>query len=130
VSSRGRPFRSESIEGFEVLVGRGDCENDELTFRVGEPRDFWLHVAGQPGSHVIVRNPEGLEELPRAVLEQAARLAAWHSKSRGARGKVEVHVCRVADVSKPRGFAPGEVRLRRYDAIRVYPRAGAAPEDV
>ena len=130
MSSRGRPFRSESIEGFEVLVGRGDRENDELTFRVGEPRDFWLHVAGQPGSHVIVRNPEGLEQLPRAVLEQAARLAAWHSKSRGARGKVEVHVCRVADVSKPRGFAPGEVRLRRYDAIRVYPRAGAAPEDV
>jgi len=125
VSSRGRPYRSESIEGFEVLVGRGAHENDELTFRVGEPRDFWLHVSGQPGSHVVVRNPDGLDELPREVLEGAARLAAWHSKSRGARGKVEVHVCRVADVSKPRGFAPGEVRLRRFDSVRVYPRAGA-----
>jgi predicted ribosome quality control (RQC) complex YloA/Tae2 family protein len=129
VSSRGRPFRSESIDGFEVLVGRGDRENDELTFRVGEPRDFWLHVSGQPGSHVIVRNPEGLEALPREVLEQAARLAAWHSKSRAARGKVEVHVCRVADVSKPRGFAAGQVRLRRFETIRVYPRAGAGDSE-
>jgi predicted ribosome quality control (RQC) complex YloA/Tae2 family protein len=112
VSSKGRPFRSESILGFEVLVGRGDRDNDELTFRVGEPRDFWLHVAGQPGSHVVVRNPDGLEQLPRPVLEEAARLAAWHSKSREARGKVEVHVCRVSDVSKPRGYPPGQVQLR------------------
>jgi predicted ribosome quality control (RQC) complex YloA/Tae2 family protein len=128
VSSKGRPFRSESILGFEVLVGRGDRDNDELTFRVGEPRDFWLHVAGQPGSHVVVRNPDGLEQLPRPVLEEAARLAAWHSKSREARGKVEVHVCRVSDVSKPRGYPPGQVQLRRWDAIRVYPRAGARAE--
>jgi predicted ribosome quality control (RQC) complex YloA/Tae2 family protein len=60
------------------------------------------------------------------VLERAAALAAWHSKARGARGKVEVHVCRVADVSKPRGFAPGEVRLRRWDVLRVYPRSPRA----
>jgi predicted ribosome quality control (RQC) complex YloA/Tae2 family protein len=60
------------------------------------------------------------------VLERAAALAAWHSKARGSRGKVEVHWCRVADVSKPRGFAPGEVRLRRFDSLRVYPSAAAA----
>jgi len=83
-------------------------------------------VAGPAGSHVVVRNPEGLQELPRGVLERAAELAAWHSKARGSRGKVEVHVCRVADVSKPPGFAPGEVRLRRWDAIKVYPRAAGA----
>jgi predicted ribosome quality control (RQC) complex YloA/Tae2 family protein len=71
---------------------------------------------------VVVRNPHDLPELPRPVLEAAAAFAAWHSKARGARGKVLVHVCRVADVSKPRGFAPGEVRLRRYDSVRVYPR--------
>jgi predicted ribosome quality control (RQC) complex YloA/Tae2 family protein len=70
----------------------------------------------------VVRNPDGLEELPRPVLERAAELAAWHSKARGARGKVEVHVCRVADVRKPRGFAPGQVQLKRWDAVRVYPR--------
>jgi predicted ribosome quality control (RQC) complex YloA/Tae2 family protein len=122
MASKGRGFRVFSIEGFEVLVGKGDAHNDALTFGEALPRDFWMHVAGCPGSHVVVRNPEGLDELPRAVLEGAAALAAFHSKARGARGKVEVHVCRVADVSKPRGFARGEVRLRRYDSVRVYPR--------
>ena len=77
-----------------------------------------------------MRNPENLLELPREVLSRAAQLAAWHSKARGARGKVEVHVCRVADVSKPRGFAPGEVTLRRWDSVWVYARDGEIdPED-
>jgi predicted ribosome quality control (RQC) complex YloA/Tae2 family protein len=119
-------FRELRVEGFLVLVGKGDAENDALTFGEGEPRDFWMHVAGCPGSHLIVKNPDDLEALPRDVLESAAAIAAWHSKARGARGKVEVHVCRVADVSKPRGFARGEVRLRRWDSVRVYPRDALA----
>lgn len=93
-----------------------------MTFDVALPRDFWLHVAGPAGSHVVVRNPDGLAELPRPVIEAAASLAAWHSKARNSRGKVEVHVCRVADVGKPRGFAPGEVQLRRWTSVKVYPR--------
>ena len=110
------------MDGFLILVGRGDVDNDRLTFGVGEPRDFWLHVAGPAGSHVLVRNPEGLDELPRSVLERAAEVAAFYSKARGARGKVLVHVCRVADVSKPRGLLPGQVLLRRFSQVRVYPR--------
>jgi predicted ribosome quality control (RQC) complex YloA/Tae2 family protein len=127
MSSKGRSYRSVTIEGFEVLVGKGDAENDALTFRVAEPHDFWLHVAGPAGSHVVVRNPERLEALPRPVLEEAAALAAWHSKARGSRGKVEVHVCRAADVSKPRGFAPGQVLLRRWDSVKVYAREPGKP---
>ena len=122
LGSKGRGYRAFEVEGFEVLVGKGDAENDVLTFGVGEPHDFWLHVAGPAGSHVVVRNPDKLAELPRSVLEAAASLAAWHSKARGSRGKVEVHVCRVADVSKPRGFAPGEVQLRRWTSVKVYAR--------
>jgi predicted ribosome quality control (RQC) complex YloA/Tae2 family protein len=122
MASKGRPYRSLMVDGFEVLIGRGDADNDALTFDVAEPHDFWLHVTGPPGSHVVVRNPDRLEALPQPVLEQAAALAAWHSKARGSRGKVEVHVCRAADVSKPRGAPPGEVRLRRWDSVRVYAR--------
>ena len=103
-------------------MGKGDAENDTLTFEVAEPQDFWLHVAGPAGSHVVVRNPDRIDELPRAVLEAAAALAARHSKARGSRGKVEVHVCRVADVSKPRGFDAGQVLLRRWQSVRVYAR--------
>ena len=123
MSSKGRPYREMEIEGFTVLVGRGDRDNDELSLRVAEPEDFWMHVAGPPGSHVVIRNPERLAELPKPVLRAAAELAAFHSKARDARGKVEVHFCQARDVSKPRGFAPGMVRLKRFESLRVYPRA-------
>lgn len=122
MGSKGRGYRQLEFEGFLILVGKADADNDRLTFGIAEPRDFWLHVAGPAGSHVVVRNPLELDELPRPVLERAAELAAWHSKARGSRGKVEVHVCRIADVRKPRGFAPGQVQLKRWDAMRVYPR--------
>jgi len=122
VASKGKGHRALDVLGFEVLVGKGDAENDQLTFGVAEPHDLWLHVAGPAGSHVIVRNPDKLDELPREVIQRAAELAAWHSKARGSRGKVEVHVCQAADVSKPRGFPPGQVLLRTWKAVKVYPK--------
>jgi predicted ribosome quality control (RQC) complex YloA/Tae2 family protein len=121
VSSKGRPYRTLDVDGFSVLVGKSDADNDRLTFDVAEPDDVWMHVAGYSGSHVVVRNPEHLPALPRPVLERAAEYAAWYSKGRDA-GKVEVHVCRAGDVSKPRGFPPGKVLLARWARVRVYPR--------
>jgi len=118
---KGKAHRSLMVEGFEVLIGKGDADNDNLTFKVANGVDFWLHVANVPGSHVIVRNPDRVSELPRPVLERAAQLAAFYSKARDA-GKVEVHWCRAADVSKPRGFEPGKVLLKRFQAVRVYPK--------
>jgi predicted ribosome quality control (RQC) complex YloA/Tae2 family protein len=120
VASKGRPYRTLIVDGFEVLVGRGDEDNDRLTFEIGEPHDLWLHVAGgSPGSHVVVRNP-GRGEVPREVVERAAAAAAWYSKSRGA-ARVEVHFCRVADVSKPRGAPTGLVELARWKSVKVKP---------
>lgn len=122
MASKGRRQRTVAVEGFEVLIGKGDAENDELTFELAAPDDFWLHVGGGvAGSHVVVRNPDGLPALPRPVLERVAALAAWHSKARHA-GRVEVHVCRVADVRKPRGVPAGTVELRRWTRVRVVPR--------
>lgn len=118
--SKGRPYRTLRIDGWEVMIGRGDRENDDLTFRVADKHDLWLHVGGgTPGSHVIVRNPER-SEVPRDVIERAAALAAWYSKARGA-PRVEVHVCRVSDVSKPKGAPDGLVQLKRYDRVKVRP---------
>lgn len=113
-----------TFDGYEILIGKSARDNDELTFKVAAPHDFWLHASGYAGSHVIIRNPDdrSYAELPRAVVERAAALAAYHSKAREARGKVEVHVCRASDVRKPKGFAPGKVELRRWDTVRVYPR--------
>lgn len=120
MGSKGRPYRTVDIEGFEVLIGRGAEDNDELTFRVAEPNNLWLHVAGgTPGSHVIIRSPTD-GEIPKEVIERAAAAAAWYSKSRSA-ARVEVHVCRARDVSKPRGAPAGLVELGRWKSVKVRP---------
>ena len=71
--------RFVSPDGFIVLVGRTASDNDILSVKLGAPQDFWMHVAGDSGSHVVVRNPEGLERLPRETLRFAAALAAGYS---------------------------------------------------
>jgi predicted ribosome quality control (RQC) complex YloA/Tae2 family protein len=129
VASKGRPYRTLVVSGYEILVGRGSEENDSLTFHVAEPQDVWLHVGGgTPGSHVVVRNPDG-GEVPRDVILAAAGIAAWYSKARGA-PKVEVSYCRAANVSKPRGAPTGLVEITKQKSVRVVPAlpAGAREE--
>jgi len=127
VSSKGRPYRTFQHEGYEILVGKAASDNDFLTFRVAEPRDLWLHVGGgTPGSHVVIRNPDG-GAVPHEVTERAASLAAWYSKARNA-ARVEVHVCRAADVKKARGAPAGQVQLARYKSVRVAPAPFEADE--
>jgi predicted ribosome quality control (RQC) complex YloA/Tae2 family protein len=122
VASRGAGWRTYERDGWEILAGKGARDNDHLTFRVAGPQDFWLHASGYAGSHVVIRNPGGEDAAPREVVECAAQLAAFHSKARDARGKVEVHLCRASDVRKPRGVPAGTVELRRWSAVKVYPR--------
>lgn len=122
MSGARRGWFTFHVDGWEVLVGRSARDNDELTFRIARPRDVWLHAAGYAGSHVVIRIPDTGGDVPRSVVDTAAAWAAWHSKAREARGKVEVHVCRAADIRKPRGVPPGTVELRRFDRVRVYPR--------
>jgi predicted ribosome quality control (RQC) complex YloA/Tae2 family protein len=119
---RGRSVarRFVSPDGLVVLVGRSASDNDVLSLKLASPRDFWLHVAGDSGSHVVVRNPEDLPRLPRDTARYAASLAAGHSKARGG-GQVAVHVARCADVGKQRGAPPGQVTLSRYTTVRAAP---------
>ena len=122
MASKGRPYRTVNFGGFEILIGKGSEENDELSLRVAEKGDTWLHVGGgTPGSHVVIRNPDGVA-IPRDVLEAAAAFAAWYSKSRAAR-TVEVHYCLAANVSKPRGAPAGLVEITKWKAIKVAPKA-------
>lgn len=112
--------RLESPDGLIVLVGRTAADNDLLTLKLASPRDFWLHVAGHSGSHVVVRNPDNLPRLPRETQRFAASLAAGYSKAKGG-GKVPVHVARCSDVTKPRGTAAGKVSLSRFDTVQARP---------
>jgi predicted ribosome quality control (RQC) complex YloA/Tae2 family protein len=112
--------RFVSPDGMTVLVGRTAEDNDVLSLRLGAPRDFWFHVAAESGSHVVVRNPEGLDRCPKETEQFAASLAASYSKARKG-GRVAVHACRCEDVSKPRGFPPGKVLLDRFKSLQVAP---------
>jgi predicted ribosome quality control (RQC) complex YloA/Tae2 family protein len=127
---RGRSVarRFVSPDGLTVLVGRTAADNDILTFELAAPRDFWLHVAADSGSHVVVRNPAGLERLPRATERFAAALAAGYSKARPG-GRVAVHLSTRGEVSKPRGLPAGKVLLRRYRTLQVAPLRGESEDD-
>src|SRR6202043_680419 len=99
------------------------ADNDVLSLQLGAPRDFWRRGAAESGSHVVVRNPEGLERLPRETERLAAALAARYSKARRG-GRVAVHVTTCAEVSKPRGLPPGQVVLGRYRTVHALPLGG------
>ncbi len=115
--------RFVSPDGFVVLVGRTAEDNDLLSLKLGQPRDFWLHVAADSGSHVVVRNPDGVASLPRETVQFAAGLAARYSKLRDG-GRVAVHLCTCADVGKPRGMPAGKVTIERYRTVHAAPARG------
>lgn len=110
-----------SPDGMTVLVGRTASDNDVLSLRLASPVDFWFHVAGESGSHVVVRNPDRLEALPRETRLFAAALAAGYSKARRG-GRTAVHMARAGDVGKSRGAPPGQVTLRRFSTVHVHPK--------
>jgi hypothetical protein len=118
-ASPARVFRSS--DGLEILVGRGGKANDRLTFRVAGAEDFWLHAAGVPGAHVVVRNPGGLKELPRRTLREAASLAAHYSKASG-EAAADVHLSRRRLVRRARGAPPGTVLVKRFTVVRASTR--------
>ena len=119
-----QPFqRFTSRGGLEIRVGRSAKDNDALTFHESAPDDVWLHAQGASGSHVVLRWTQP-GAPPAADLEEAALLAAWHSRARGST-VVPVDWSRRRYVRKPRGAAPGSVVLTRAETIFVRPTAAA-----
>jgi hypothetical protein len=115
-----RPFRTyRSSGGLEIWVGRGAASNDTLTFHESSPRDVWLHARDSAGAHVVLRWPRD-EPPPSRDLEEAAVLAAWHSKSRGS-ALVPVDWTRRKYVHKARGGPPGQVLVQRAETVFVAP---------
>ncbi len=108
-----------SSDGFEVLVGRSDAGNEELTFKIARPSDIWLHTADYPGSHVLVRNPARVE-VPHRTLYEAAQLAAYFSKAKG-EAKAAVRYCERKMLSRPKKAKAGLVLLQQYKTMMVTP---------
>ena len=102
-----------------VLAGKTDADNDRLSLDLAKPSDWWFHVRGMPGSHVILRmKPD--EGPDRETLRRAAAIAAYHSKAR-AGGIVAVSGTQARYVTKPRGAKPGTVQIRKETVFRVRP---------
>ncbi len=106
-----------SADGIGIWVGKGDAENDHLTFRLARGNDLWLHAKDVPGSHVVARI--GKREPTQETLLDAAHLAVYYSKARGS-GGAEVTYTRVKFVRKPRGARSGQVSLG--DARTIFVR--------
>ena len=102
-----------------VIVGRSDDENDYLTFRYADSDDFWFHVRGMPGSHVILRH-SSTGKTDRVTLKRAASIAAYYSKARDA-GIVPVSCTRTRYVTKPRSAPTGTVQIRKEMTLNVHP---------
>lgn len=111
--------RYQSSDGYEVLVGRTARDNDQLTFRVARPNDLWLHAGDYPGSHVIVRN-SSRSDIPHRTILEAAQLAGKFSQA-SKDSKVAIHYTRRKFLSKPKGAAPGLVRMSSFKTITVEP---------
>lgn len=116
------PYRTyRSSGGLEIWVGRGAASNDALTFDAAAPDDVWLHARDAAGAHVVLRWT-GADAPPARDLRDAAILAAWHSKSRGA-SMVPVDWTRRKHVRKPRGAKAGAVVIREERTLMVRPSA-------
>ena len=120
-AERGKPqapLRFRSSDGFEILVGRSNVQNDELTGKLARRTDLWLHAQKIHGSHVIVRT-DALEP-PATTLAEAASLAAYYSQGREA-GRIPVDITQVRHVRKPAGARPGAVLYTDYATVFAAP---------
>lgn len=114
------PIEYKSSDGYTILVGRNNCQNDQLTLKFAEKSDLWLHTQGITGSHVIIVT-DG-EMPPDRTIEEAAVIAAVNSKGRNS-GLVPVDYCLAKFVKKPSGAKPGKVIFTNYKTAFVKPDA-------
>ncbi len=113
------PFYAFELATFKIWVGKNAKANDKLTLHHTHKDDLWLHAKDVPGSHVVIKQQSG-KPFPEQVIEAAAQLAAYYSKRK------QDTLCPVLYtpkkyVRKPKGAAPGSVKVEREKVILVKP---------
>lgn len=114
----GKPLRFEVSDGFTVLVGRNNRQNDKLTMKDSSNNDIWFHTKNIPGSHTVLVT-DGREPTEKAM-EDAAVLAAVHSKAKDS-SQIPVDFTQIRNVHKPIGAKPGMVNYFNYKTVYVNP---------
>ena len=117
-AARSAPLRYLSSDGFEMLVGKNNYQNDELSFKIASSDDYWFHAKGIPGSHVIVRCAG--QEVPDRTFEEAGSLAAYYSSGRKA-SKVEIDYTLRRNLRKTNGGKPGFVIYHTNYSLMAVP---------
>lgn len=112
------PLKFKTSDGFTVLVGRNNRQNDKLTTKDANNNDIWFHTKNIPGSHtVLVTDGKAPTET---AMEEAAVLAAQHSRAKDS-AQVPVDYTQIRYVSKPQGAKPGMVIYVQYKTVYVDP---------
>lgn len=105
-------LRYISSDGFLILVGRNNAQNDRLTIKTARGKDMWFHIKNAPGSHVVVMS-EG-KDIPLPTQNEAAMLAVWHSSQKKS-AKVPVDYTQVKNIRKTGDLPPGMVLYDHYE---------------
>ena len=112
------PLEYKSSDGFTILVGRNNRQNDQLSLKFAEKSDMWLHTQAITGSHVLILTDGAVP--PDRTIEEAAIIAAVNSSGR-ASNLVPVDYCLARYVKKPSGAKPGKVIFTNYTTAFVRP---------
>lgn len=109
-----------TVDGYTVLVGRNNKENDYLTLKYANKSDIWFHTKDFHGSHTILKIDNNLSFPNDNVLVEVAKIAAQHSKAKNS-SNVPVDYCEVKYVKKPSGSKPGMVIYSNNKTLNVNP---------
>lgn len=112
------PIEYRTTDGFRVLVGRNNVQNDKLSLKTAAKTDMWLHTQKFPGSHVIIVGDN--REISDSAIVEAAEIAAYHSKAKDAK-LVPVDYTLVKNLKKPQGAPYGKVIYHVYYSVNVTP---------
>lgn len=114
--AEGKPYKSLTIDGFEIWIGKSAADNDTMLKKAGK-QDMWLHVRGFSGSHVIIKKRG--TGFPETIIQKAAELAAMNSKAKTQK-MVPVIYTERKYVVKPRNAGPGEVAVLKEKVLDIY----------
>lgn len=113
------PHEYVTSDGFTVLVGRNNKQNDQLTLKIASKNDMWFHTKNIPGSHTIVVTDS--KQISETAIMEAAQICAYHSKAKDS-AQVPVDFALVKHVSKPSGAKPGKVIYVNNKTVYVTPK--------
>ena len=104
-------------QGFDILYGRNNRQNDYLNMKVAKGGDLWFHAQSIPSAHVILRNPDK-KDVPAEAVETAAKLCLWHSQAKSA-GRAAIDYTLRQNIWKPKGAKPGMMLYEKFQTIYV-----------